>query len=747
MVSMGMVSGMIISSLVCNTFVYAASDIPASNSLEYRNEGEKLDTDEKLKYEEASKVVTGSAITTDTTQEEPIGDSENNKNSNSDINKLPESNQDATDDKTISSDTNKSSEVVQDSNTETQEKKVTAQPRDITSNSYLNDWEYEIDSAVSGGAIVLKKYTGSSKDITIPGELDGQQVILAVENRPYLQNISNIIPDDITSLTIKQVNGKKVKLGNSDYLGRAFRNFSKLKSADLKGLDVSNVTNIEYMFYGCSSLEQIDVSNWDVSQVTNMSAVFDGCSSLKQIDVSGWDVSQVTKIGFMFYGCSSLEQIDVSNWDVSQVTEMSAVFDKCSSLKQIDVSGWDVSQVTNMSYMFYGCSSLEQIDVSNWDVSQVTNISYMFYGCSSLKQIDVSNWDVSQVDTMYGMFYGCSSLEQIDVSNWDISQVTSMGRMFYGCSNLEQIDMSAWNIAQNTSMGEMFYSDYPSPLLIITRDKRLKNYNYKQEHRLPFTAMFEANGGSFSDGTSTSSVEVFVLEELSEQAVDAVLNQVEIPTRDNHRFTGWLTNKNATLKSSSPTKEDLLNRLSATYYAQWETDSTPILEFPTIHADDVTLTVGDTFEPLKNVTAFDKLDGELKDIQVILNEVNTDKAGKYIVTYQVENSKKLVATKSIIVTVKEADNNSGSEDNSGSGDNSSSGDNGNSNNIINNENTNIHKNTNSVRKDKSYLSKIVVPKTSDTTDLSNLTIRLVFSGVIIFLLGRKRRKNRLRVKK
>lgn len=81
---------------------------------------------------------------------------------------------------------------------------------------------------------------------------------------------------------------------------------------------------------------------------------------------------------------------------------------------------------------------------------------------------------------------------------------------------------------------------------------------------------------------------------------------------------------------------------------------TPLNSIPTIQAKDTTLTVGDEFDPLKDVSAFDKEDGDLtKDIKVIENTVDMTKAGTYKVVYQVVDSQKATATKTITVTVKE----------------------------------------------------------------------------------------------
>ena len=78
----------------------------------------------------------------------------------------------------------------------------------------------------------------------------------------------------------------------------------------------------------------------------------------------------------------------------------------------------------------------------------------------------------------------------------------------------------------------------------------------------------------------------------------------------------------------------------------------PINAAPIIKAEDKTLTVGDTFDPMADVTATDEEDGNLTDkIEVLKNEVDTTKPGKYEVTYKVTDSKGASRTKTITVTV------------------------------------------------------------------------------------------------
>ena len=76
---------------------------------------------------------------------------------------------------------------------------------------------------------------------------------------------------------------------------------------------------------------------------------------------------------------------------------------------------------------------------------------------------------------------------------------------------------------------------------------------------------------------------------------------------------------------------------------------------PTISANDVTLNVGDLFDPLAGVTATDPEDGTIiltKD-NVAANDVDTSVAGTYHVTYKVTDKNGAITEKTITVVVKE----------------------------------------------------------------------------------------------
>ncbi|WP_159458180.1 immunoglobulin-like domain-containing protein [Listeria goaensis] len=75
---------------------------------------------------------------------------------------------------------------------------------------------------------------------------------------------------------------------------------------------------------------------------------------------------------------------------------------------------------------------------------------------------------------------------------------------------------------------------------------------------------------------------------------------------------------------------------------------------PVIDANDQTITVGESFDPLEQVTAHDIQDGNLTQAIVIQeNNVNTQKSGVYTVVYEVTDNNGKTTVRTITVTVQE----------------------------------------------------------------------------------------------
>ena len=504
----------------------------------------------------------------------------------------------------------------------------------------LKDWIY----SETTDELVLNGYTGSSTDLYLPGEWNGKQVVL---------KDFSIFPNTITSLQIQEVNKKKVKLQTTT-LDRALRNQTSLLRADLSGLDVSNVTNMSYLFNGASHLTNLNLSGWETSNVTDMSYMFYNASSLTTLDVSHFDTSNVVNMREMFRGTSQLTALDISGWDVSNVKNMNSMFKNTGLSTMLDLSKWRVSNVENMSYMFNGANHLTTINLNGWDTSNVTTMCAMFADMGNLTSLDLNGWDVSKVEDMSFMFKGIGQLTTLDLSGWNVSNVKNMNYMFQNMDDLMTLDLSGWKISDITNINGMFKAQNNRPLLILTTDERLKAYDFKMDQRTGSQMTFQTHEGYFPDGTTEwTSPEIFTIDSQDNNVIQELIVSIGtsngIPVRDGFVFNDWTT----TQVGATNTLELVYHQLNATYRPQWSLVSAPINQLPVLIATDQTLTVGDIFDPLKRVYAYDKEDGEivLTQANIVSNNVDSLTPGTYEVVYQVSDSQGATTIKTIQVTV------------------------------------------------------------------------------------------------
>ena len=152
----------------------------------------------------------------------------------------------------------------------------------------------------------------------------------------------------------------------------------------------------------------IDIKQWGDVVWSSFEESFIGCSNLLATATDAPDLSNVTNMGYMFLNASSANP-DTSNWDVSNVTSMNRMFFGATSANP-DTSNWDVGSVTNMRSMFKNAFSANP-DVSNWDVSNVTSMNRMFFGATSANP-NTLNWDVSSVTIMDRMLENSNLSEE-----------------------------------------------------------------------------------------------------------------------------------------------------------------------------------------------------------------------------------------------------------------------------------------------------------------------------------------------
>ncbi|MCR9133312.1 MAG: BspA family leucine-rich repeat surface protein, partial [bacterium] len=237
--------------------------------------------------------------------------------------------------------------------------------------------------------------------------------------------------------------------------------------------DVSNVTNMYYMFAGWNrgkmcgwSYEKEDpcinnfntmkfnqdISKWDVSSVTNMEGMFSNSRAFNS-PINDWDVSNVTNMKSMFddrihfvfgsdwrdafsnpQGRSQFNQ-PLDKWDVSSVTDMSFMFHYHRHFNQ-PIGTWDVTSVTTMESMFEAAAMFNQ-NTFLWFFRGnpfIRNTKNMFSHAKSYNNGQPKNsnpknvantegeWKAHNLTDVSSMFYGAESFNQ-DISNWDVSSV------------------------------------------------------------------------------------------------------------------------------------------------------------------------------------------------------------------------------------------------------------------------------------------------------------------------------------
>jgi surface protein len=229
--------------------------------------------------------------------------------------------------------------------------------------------------------------------------------------------------------------------------------FTGCNKLDLQATDIpdlSEVTNMSYLFMGCSSLSgNPSINNWNTSNVTDFTGVFNACMIFNQ-PIGNWDTGNVTTMAVMFLMARNFNQ-PIGNWNTGKVTEMTAMFNNAISFNQ-PIGNWNVSKVTDMEFMFSNAGVFNQ-PLGNWNTSKVEEMDNMFLNAKLFNQ-DISNWNTSEVVYMDGMFSGAEKFDQ-NLGNWNTAKAVYMNSMFMNAKAFNQ-DISGWNTSNVISMQGMF---------------------------------------------------------------------------------------------------------------------------------------------------------------------------------------------------------------------------------------------------------------------------------------------------
>lgn len=182
------------------------------------------------------------------------------------------------------------------------------------------------------------------------------------------------------------------------------------------GFDKPNLPSEKGVFSNAKHLKEIHIH----SNLKDLSLMF-YYSNIENLNLSDWDVSNVTNMSYMFANSKIVSIGDLSNWNVSKVTNMKGIFNYSRNLNTTySLDNWNVSNVIDMNNMFYESHLISIGNLNNWNISNVTDMNNMFNTPTLTSIGDLSHWDVSIVDDMSEIFNDATNIPLDFLSNWNI---------------------------------------------------------------------------------------------------------------------------------------------------------------------------------------------------------------------------------------------------------------------------------------------------------------------------------------
>ena len=156
-------------------------------------------------------------------------------------------------------------------------------------------------------------------------------------------------------------------------------NAENIDSIDFSHMDLSEVTDMSYLFDGCTSLESVTFPKNTPKAINNIQDIFSGCSKIKSIDLSNFIITAEAKFTSMFSGCEKLIAIDLPK--ISTFTG------------ETFLSLFDEDETPPLKYM--GLYSLSPLD------SQLLAMDFCFF---FIQNSDITNCFIGLDEESYSIF-------------------------------------------------------------------------------------------------------------------------------------------------------------------------------------------------------------------------------------------------------------------------------------------------------------------------------------------------------
>ncbi|MCR4907550.1 MAG: BspA family leucine-rich repeat surface protein [Lachnospiraceae bacterium] len=207
-----------------------------------------------------------------------------------------------------------------------------------------NDWDYEVVNRSGMDYIVLKKYTGTDKELVIYGEATANG-----KTGPVLLGLEY---NDGTGAYESFINGNT--------------NVEKVKFISVNGTQVKTEIDgkANELFKSCNSIKSVDFNNSFGGKLKDISGMFEGCTSITNADLTGLDLSSCEKAVKTFKNCTNVTEANLTGADFGKLKDASEFFAGCLKLSNPNLAKarWNTS-IEKTDRMFAGARNLNEITI------------------------------------------------------------------------------------------------------------------------------------------------------------------------------------------------------------------------------------------------------------------------------------------------------------------------------------------------------------------------------------------------